>query len=571
MTGHKRIYLLILIMIGVTLIVTGIAIYLLFQTGMDEELDRLRETAESQARLIEAVARFDRDQSTDFPEGSKSATISQIVDAHKHYKGFGLTGEFILARREGDQIVFLLSHRHQKLGHPQPVAWDSDLAEPMRQALSGQTGTGIALDYRGEVVLAAYEKVAELDLGLVAKIDLAEVRAPFIQAGLAALGLAAVAILLGSLLFIRLSNPLVRRLEDREARLRAILDTAVDSIITIDKDGIIQSFNLAAERMFRYAAEEVLGNNVSMLMPMPFQDEHDRYITNYLKTGEKKIIGIGREVPGRRKDGSTFPMEIAVSEIFVGESRIFNGICRDITARKKVEQAVQERELALQHSKEELQALGGKLISAQEDERRRISRELHDDMNQRLAVLALDIQFAQRRLPASNPVFQTFQKLHDEVATLSDDVRHLAYQLHPSILDDLGLAVALQSFVTDFSKWEGIPVAFNSTDIPLTLPPEIASCLYRVTQESLRNVARHAQCTQVEVKLLGVDGGLRLSILDNGKGFGVEERRLGKHGLGLIGMEERVRVVQGTYEVQSAPGQGTKITVWVPIPKEKLL
>jgi signal transduction histidine kinase len=188
-------------------------------------------------------------------------------------------------------------------------------------------------------------------------------------------------------------------------------------------------------------------------------------------------------------------------------------------------------------------------------------------MNQRLAVLALDIQFAQRKLPESNPVFQTFQKLHDDVVSLSDDVRHLAYQLHPSILDDLGLAVALQSFVTDFSKWEGIPVALNSTDIPLTLPQEIASCLYRVTQESLRNVARHAQATQVEVKLTKEGEGLRLSIKDNGKGFRVEERRLSKHGLGLIGMQERVRVVHGTYEVKSAPGKGTEITVWVPIPK----
>ena len=260
-------------------------------------------------------------------------------------------------------------------------------------------------------------------------------------------------------------------------------------------------------------------------------------------------------------------MELAVSEMFVSESRIFTGICRDITARKKAEQALQERELALRHSKEELQALGGKLISAQEEERRRISRELHDDMNQRLAVLALDIQFAQRRLPESNPVFQTFQKLHDDVASLSDDVRHLAYQLHPSILDDLGLAVALQSFVTDFSKWEGISVTFNPTVIPLTLPQEIASCLYRVTQESLRNVARHAQATEVEVNLTKEGEGLRLFIKDNGKGFGVEERRLSKHGLGLIGMQERVRVVHGTYEVKSAPGKGTEITVWVPIPK----
>jgi PAS domain S-box-containing protein len=222
---------------------------------------------------------------------------------------------------------------------------------------------------------------------------------------------------------------------------------------------------------------------------------------------------------------------------------------------------------ALQTNKEELQALGGQLISAQEDERRRISRELHDDMNQRLAVLALNIQSAQKGLGASSPTYRTLQELYDGVSSLSDDVRHLAYQLHPSILDDLGLKVALQSFVDDFSKWEAIPVVFTSTDISISLPQEIASCLYRVAQECLRNVAKHAKATQVEVKLIGENGGLRLFLKDNGKGFKVEDTRKGKPGLGLIGMQERVRVVQGTCEVKSAPGQGTEITVWVPIPK----
>jgi signal transduction histidine kinase len=192
-------------------------------------------------------------------------------------------------------------------------------------------------------------------------------------------------------------------------------------------------------------------------------------------------------------------------------------------------------------------------------------------MNQRLAVLALNIQSAQKGVDPSALMYQNLQNLYDGVSSLSDDVRHLAYQLHPSILDDLGLKVALQSFVDDFSKWEGIPVVFTSTDISFSLPQEIGSCLYRVTQECLRNVARHAQATQVDVKLIEEDEGLRLFIKDNGKGFGVKEPRLGKSGLGLIGMEERVRVVQGSYEVQSVPGQGTEITVWVPIPKEELL
>ena len=224
---------------------------------------------------------------------------------------------------------------------------------------------------------------------------------------------------------------------------------------------------------------------------------------------------------------------------------------------------------ALRTNQEELQALGGQLISAQEDERRRISRELHDDMNQRLAVLALDLQSAQRGLSRSSPMYQTFQKLYDEVSTLSDDVRHLAYQLHPSILDDLGLEVALRSYLNDFSKWESIPVAFTSSQIPVSLSQDIASCVYRLTQECLRNVSRHAEATQIEVKLFQEQGGLRLVIKDNGKGFRVEEVRLGKHGLGLIGMQERVRVVHGTYEMKSFPGQGTEIIVWVPIGEVK--
>ncbi len=246
---------------------------------------------------------------------------------------------------------------------------------------------------------------------------------------------------------------------------------------------------------------------------------------------------------------------------------LLGGVALDITSRKETDETLRQREVELQKNQEQLQALGGKLISAQEDERRRISRELHDDMNQRLAVLALHIQSAQMGLDASSSIYRTLQKLYDGVSSLSDDVRRLAYQLHPSILDDLGLEVALRSFIGDFSKWEGIPVVFTPTNIPVSLPQEITSCLYRLTQECLRNVSRHAQATQVDVGLLREVGGLRLSIKDNGKGFKVEEKRKGQYGLGLIGMQERVRVVQGTCDVKSVLGQGTQVTVWVPIPK----
>lgn len=210
---------MISIMATASLIVAGITILMLYLAAFEEERARLVETAQSQARLIEAVVRFDTIYSKDYPKGPEEATLSQIIDAHKHYKGFGETGEFTLARREGEDIVFLLRHRHHDLENPQPIPMASELAEPMRRALSGLSGTVVGFDYRGESVLAAYEPVGELNLGIVAKIDLAEIRAPFVRAGLIAGGFGILVVLAGALLFLWISNPMIERLEEHTAEL----------------------------------------------------------------------------------------------------------------------------------------------------------------------------------------------------------------------------------------------------------------------------------------------------------------------------------------------------------------
>ena len=227
MSDRKRLWLLLVIMTAVSLVVVAITILLLYNTAFEEERARLVVTAQSQARLIEAVARFDAAHEKvdpgSFPKGSSSATLSQIIDAHKHYKGFGETGEFTLARRVGDHIVFLLRHRHYDLDQPKPIPFDSNLAEPMQCALYGQSGTLVGLDYRGMKVLAAYEPVAELNLGIVAKIDLAEIRAPFIKAGVIAICVAFLVVLTGAALFLRISNPMIRRLEESAAELSSAI------------------------------------------------------------------------------------------------------------------------------------------------------------------------------------------------------------------------------------------------------------------------------------------------------------------------------------------------------------
>jgi hypothetical protein len=219
MSERKRILLLISIMATVSLTIGGIAILLLYRTALEEEKARLVETAQSQARLIEAVTRFDSTWSRNYPGGSEQATLSQISDAHGRYKGFGDTGEFTLAKRHGRNISFLLRHRHSTLDTPEPIQFASKLAEPMRRALSGQSGAVVALDYSGEEVLAAHEPVAELDLGIVAKIDMTEVRTPFLIAGAIAGSIGLLVVLAGATLFVRVSNPMIRRLEQHSTEM----------------------------------------------------------------------------------------------------------------------------------------------------------------------------------------------------------------------------------------------------------------------------------------------------------------------------------------------------------------
>jgi PAS domain S-box-containing protein len=209
------------ILAGTAMMVAGISVWVLYLAALQEERARLTEAAQSQARLIEAVARFEvmRGQAED-ADGLIATALAPVIDAHGRYRGFGETGEFTLARRSEGRIEFLLSHRHFDLDNPRPVAWESNLAEPMRRALSGQSGTIVGLDYRGVEVLAAYEPVDVLGLGIVAKIDLSEIHAPFIKAGILAGAGAFVVILLGSLLFRAVTAPIVERERTEKALQR---------------------------------------------------------------------------------------------------------------------------------------------------------------------------------------------------------------------------------------------------------------------------------------------------------------------------------------------------------------
>ncbi|OGP68021.1 MAG: hypothetical protein A2W27_03925 [Deltaproteobacteria bacterium RBG_16_44_11] len=223
MSPRRRILLLILIMAVIVLAVEFMAISMLYRTALDEQKSRLQETVVSQARLIESIFRFNSIYLKNYPAGAKEATIRQVVSAHKQYHEFGRTGEVVLAKKEKDNIVFILQHNHGAIEIPASIPFDSKLAQPARLALLGLSGTIIALDYRGIKVLAAYEPVGELHWAVVAKIDMKEMRAPFIKAGIICTVIGIIAILLGTIIFYKVTEPLIRNLHDTVAELKKAL------------------------------------------------------------------------------------------------------------------------------------------------------------------------------------------------------------------------------------------------------------------------------------------------------------------------------------------------------------
>jgi PAS domain S-box-containing protein len=222
-------------------------------------------------------------------------------------------------------------------------------------------------------------------------------------------------------------------LRDSEARVHAILATAVDAIIVIDERGIIETFNPGAERMFGYPAAEAVGRNVSLLMPEPYRTEHDSYIANYLTTGRKKIIGIGREVAGQRKDGAAFPAELAVSEAWLGERRVFVGIVRDITERKRSEQALQEANRHLQQTLAALQARSEEVRAASQQLWQaaklatlgELAASIAHELNNPLAIISLRVEGLLAQVSAEDPKRRALEVVGQEVERMGNLVANL--------------------------------------------------------------------------------------------------------------------------------------------------
>ncbi len=335
---QKRIlWVAISLLIAVSIIVLSLTLWTLYRINFEQRVADLQAMVNAQVSLIDAVARFDREHSSDVGGGSLSATKGQVIDGFSRLGGFGETGEFVLGQRRGDQILFMSEFRFKETNPPRIVPLATDRAAPMRRALGEESGWMVGLDYRGEEVLAAFVPIEEMGMGLVAKLDMREVHTPFMKAAATALGIASIIVFIGGLLVMRMAKPMVKRIEEIQKRFRTLLESAPDAMVIIDASGNIVMINRRAEELFGYHRDEITGQPIEMLMPQRFRERHPERIRAFFSSPSARPMGSGLELFGCNKAGLEFPVEISLSPIETGDGTLVASSLRDITERKQAE------------------------------------------------------------------------------------------------------------------------------------------------------------------------------------------------------------------------------------------
>jgi PAS domain S-box-containing protein len=347
-----------------------------------------------------------------------------------------------------------------------------------------------------------------------------------------------------------------------EARMRGILDSAMDAIVTVDDDQRVVLFNAAAESMFLYTRREAMGLPLDTFIPERFRGVHGSHVRQYGSADSAaRRMGASRIVTGLRRNGEEFPIDASISQLMDGDTRYYTVILRDVSERMKAHEA-------LRRSKEELQELTSTSHIAREQEKNRIARELHDELGQALTMLQMDVAWCKAKAPAGEPEFAIrLDRMQTLLKSTVAATRRIAADLRPLLLDDLGIVPAVEWLAENFTQRTGVPCRLTIEDPDLELDTVRATAVFRIVQESLTNIAKHAGAADAEVSIAQQDDSLVIRVRDDGKGFVAQDPR--KPGsFGLVGLRERAALLRGDATITSGIGEGTTIEVRLPLGAE---
>ncbi|MEK6670687.1 MAG: PAS domain S-box protein [Nitrospirota bacterium] len=346
-----------------------------------------------------------------------------------------------------------------------------------------------------------------------------------------------------------------RRAEEERKRLAAMIESSNDAIMSLT-EGRVSFWNPAAEKLFGYSSEEILGKSVNILVPSHLLGEVERNVERILRGEQIQDY----ETERVRKDGSIVPVSLTVSPLKDAHGKIVGpfAIIRDITERKRAEEE-------LQRTLGELRTLSRRLEVVREDERTRIARELHDELGVRLTCLKMDLSRLRPSMnEASRPKLEeTVLSMIEQVDTTIAAVQGLVAELRPGVLDDLGLVAAIEWQCLDFERRSGIRCLVDSSEEDIPMDSARATAAFRICQEALTNVVRHARAKEIRVHLDKLDRELLLEIHDDGQGI-LPEKVTDARSLGLLGMRERAGAVGGALRIVGLPGHGTTVTLRLP-------
>jgi PAS domain S-box-containing protein len=331
------------------------------------------------------------------------------------------------------------------------------------------------------------------------------------------------------------------------AEFRAVFEGAPDAFLIVDEFGVIVAVNDEAERLFGYSRDDLVGQSVERLVPEASRDRHAGLRSVYAREPTKRPMGMGRELHARRADGAMVPVEIGLSPVDTDHGRYILAVVHDITERRR------------------LRAFGSGVLQGAEEERQRIARELHDDTAQSLAALVLRLQMA-RRSDDPETRERMLRELHEDIHRASDGVRRILRGLRPPLLEESGLAAALRSHVKSALAETALEWSFQAADVDHRLPADARLALYRIVQEAVSNVIRHSRAGRLSIELGETDDVIRLEVVDDGVGFDPERPEpIEGRGLGLLGVMERSAIIGGVARVESTPGEGTRVSVTIPV------